>query len=140
MLLREKHCTPFAQYHSLTLIFVDLARWASWRKVWKFLELVVGSWGIEGAVGFYCHLVAVSWKWRLLAAARPDHRVPRRETSAPVFSSSQTDRGRLLCSHGLTFGKIYKDIFVLFFFLKGPLRLYKLQTPQNQHLPCLSFL
>ena len=108
--------------------------------MWKFLELVVGSWGIEGAVGFYCHLVAVSWKWRLLAAARPDHRVPRRETSAPVFSSSQTDRGRLLCSHGLTFGKIYKDIFVLFFFLKGPLRLYKLQTPQNQHLPCLSFL
>lgn len=96
-----------------------------------FLELVVGRWGVEGAVWVYCHLVAVSQKWRLLVTARPDHRHPRRETSAPVFSSSQTDRGCLLCSHGLMFGKICKDIFVLFFFLKGSLRLYKLQAPQN---------
>ena len=87
MLLREKRCAPFVQYHSLRLIFVGLARWASWRKVWMFLELVVGRWGVEGAVWVYCHLVAVSQKWRLLVTARPDHRHPRRETSAPVFSS-----------------------------------------------------
>ena len=53
MLLREKRCAPFVQYHSLRLIFVGLARWASWRKVWMFLELVVGRWGVEGAETVY---------------------------------------------------------------------------------------
>lgn len=49
VLLREKHRTPFAHYHSLRLIFGELAGWARWRKVWKFLELMVGAGsGVEG--------------------------------------------------------------------------------------------
>ena len=41
-----------------------------------------------------------------LPEGRPEHL---------CFPQAKQTRQRLLCSHGLTFGKICKDIFVLFF-------------------------